>query len=56
MDNKKKMGRPTCNPKINQLRIRLSDDEKKILDECCKKTGLNKSEVIIKGIELVYKS
>lgn len=54
MDNKKKMGRPTTNPRTNQLRIRLSDNELQLLEKCCAETCMNKTEVVIKGIELVY--
>lgn len=50
----KKFGRPTESPKINQYRIRLSDDELEILEFCCNKTGLSKAEVIRKGIQKVY--
>ena len=48
------MGRPTENPKGNYTGIRLSDDEVKKLDFCMKKTGMNKTDVLRKGIELVY--
>lgn len=54
MDSKKKLGRPTTNPRINQLRIRLSDEELQILEKCCAETGMNKTEIVLKGIELVY--
>ncbi len=52
---KKKMGRPTDNPKGNYTGIRLSDDENKKLDFCMKETGMTKTDVIRKGIDLVYK-
>lgn len=54
MDSKKKMGRPTTNPRINQLRIRLSDEELRTLEKCCAESGMNKTEVVLKGIGLVY--
>lgn len=54
MDNKKKMGRPTENPRTNQLRIRLSDNELQLLEKCCTEADMNKTEVVVKGIELVY--
>ncbi len=50
----KKMGRPTKNPKNYQMRIRLSDDEKKKLDYCCLKKGNTKSDIIREGIDVVY--
>ncbi|MCI9490108.1 MAG: hypothetical protein HFG97_08870 [Dorea sp.] len=48
------MGRPTENPKGNYTGIRLSDDEVKKLDFCMKKTGMTKTDVLRKGIDLVY--
>lgn len=51
----KKMGRPPAEkPRINQTRIRMTDEEVKKLEFCCRKTGLNKTEVILQGIEKVY--
>lgn len=49
-----KTGRPTDNPKSNRVEARLSDEELKKLNICCEKTGLSKSEVIIRGIQTVY--
>lgn len=48
------MGRPTENPKINNYRIRMTDEELKKLEECCEKTGFSKADVIRLGIEKVY--
>lgn len=49
-------GRPkSSNPKKNDLRIRMTDDEIEILNICSEKTGLNKSDVIRLGIQKVYK-
>ena len=47
-------GRPTDNPKGNYTGVRLSDDEIKKIDFCMKKTGMSKTDVIRKGIDLVY--
>lgn len=52
----KKMGRPTSDPKINQTRIRMSDEDLEILNTCCKELNLSKTDVIRKGIRLVYES
>lgn len=49
-----KMGRPTDNPKNYNTRIRMSDEDVRILNECCKATGFTKSEVIRQGIREVY--
>ena len=51
-----KMGRPTSAPRVNQLRLRLSDEEINILDECCKHTGMNKTQIMLNGLGMVYKS
>lgn len=48
------MGRPTEAPKVNQYRIRLTDEELQLLNECCTLTGLNKADVIRLGIQTVY--
>lgn len=48
------MGRPTENPKGNYTGIRLSDDEVEKIDFCMKKTGMTKTDVLRKGIDLVY--
>lgn len=47
-------GRPTENPKKNETRIRMTDEDVKILDFCAKETGLSKSEIIRQGIREVY--
>lgn len=52
---KKKMGRPTDNPKNNNYRIRMTDEELEKLEICCERTGLSKADVIRKGIDLVYR-
>lgn len=41
-------------PKNEQYRIRMTAEDKKILEFCCEKTGLTKAEVIRKGINLIY--
>lgn len=51
---KKKMGRPTENPKTRRLEIRLSDSEAKMLDDCAKKMGKSRTDVIMKGIAMVH--
>ena len=52
--NKKKMGRPTVAPKTHVARLRLSEEEKNRLDECCKLSDMNITEVLKLGISLVY--
>lgn len=47
-------GRPTIDPKKHETRIRMSDEDIKLLEECCKATGLTKAEIIRQGIREVY--
>ena len=47
-------GRPTDNPKRNDTRIRMSDEDVRILEYCCKVTGMSKADVIRQGIREVY--
>lgn len=42
-------------PKHNQYRLRMTDEELEMLEQCCERTGMTKAEVIRRGIELVYK-
>lgn len=49
-----KMGRPTDDPKRHETRIRMSDEDLRILEFCCKRTGLTKAEIIRRGIRAVY--
>lgn len=47
-------GRPTDNPKTHETRIRMSDEDVRLLDYCCEKTGMSKADVIRQGIREVY--
>lgn len=51
-----KTGRPTSDPKKHETRIRMSDEDVRMLEECCKITGMTKADVIRKGIRVVYES
>lgn len=53
-NGKKKMGRPTTDPKTHVARLRLSEEEYVQLERCCQLTGKNKTDVLKLGIELVY--
>ena len=44
---------PKEDSRDNQYRIRLSNEELRKLELCCRKTGLSKADVIRKGIETV---
>lgn len=48
---KKKMGRPTTNPRPNKLSIRISDSDKAILEEYCEKEHVNRTEAISRAIK-----
>ena len=49
-----KKGRPTVSPKTNSILIRMSDEDLRILDECCARTGLSRSVVIRLGIREIH--
>lgn len=51
----KKIGRPTNNPKNEELKVRISQEEKDKLEYCMKNTNKNKSEIVREGIDKVYK-
>lgn len=48
-------GRPTDNPRPNKISIRISNEDKKILEYYCEKENINKTEAISRGIKLLDK-
>ena len=48
-------GRPTNDPKKHETRIRMTDEDVRVLEYCCKETGMTKADVIRQGIREVYK-
>ena len=44
-------GRPTDNPRPNKLSIRISDEDKKTLEDYCKENNVNRTEAISRGIK-----
>lgn len=54
MSEKKKMGRPTQNPRTNRLELRMSDEDLQKLEKCSKIMRLSKSDIIRLGIKKVY--
>lgn len=48
------MGRPTTNPKNEELKIRISKQDKEKLEYCIKNSNKNKSEIVRDGIDMVY--
>jgi len=47
-------GRPTEAPKTGRIELRLSDQDREMLEFCCEATGKTKAEVIREGIQKVY--
>ncbi len=45
---------PSKDPKEHQKRIRMSDEDVRILEYCCKTTGRTQSDIIREGIREVY--
>lgn len=54
MKDKKKMGRPTDNPKKYQTRIRMTEEEKQTLEFCANKLNKTKTDIINIGVEKVF--
>jgi hypothetical protein len=48
-------GRPTDNPKNNRKSYRLSNDDVERIEYCVKNSDMSETDVIRKGIELVYR-
>lgn len=51
---KKKMGRPTDNPKTEEIKIRATKDDKLLLKKCCEKLKTTQYEVVMSGIKKIY--
>lgn len=49
-------GRPTSNPKITEIKIRATKEDKEKLIFCCSETGKTQYEIVMEGIDKVYKS
>ena len=47
-------GRPTEAPKTGRIELRLSDQDREMLEFCCEATGKTKAAVIREGIQKVY--
>ena len=44
-------GRPTDNPRPNKLSVRISDEDKQILETYCEENQVNRTEAISRGIK-----
>lgn len=52
----RKMGRPTDSPKDYMLRVRLDAETLMMLDACCEKQNVSRSEIVRKGIKSQYEN
>lgn len=53
-EKKKKMGRPTDNPKTYRESFRLSESDMEKINFCIERTGMSKTDVVRTGIDKVY--
>lgn len=51
---KKKMGRPTVDPKNAVINIRATREDREKLLYCCRVTGKTQYEVVMEGINAVF--
>lgn len=51
----RKTGRPTEEPKTQVARLRLTESERRKLEECCQITGLSITGVLKLGMDKVYR-
>lgn len=47
-------GRPTDNPKTEEIKVRATKEDKELLKECCDKLKQTQYEVVMNGIRMVY--
>ena len=47
-------GRPTENPKTEQIKIRATKEDKNLLEECSKELKQTQYEVVMNGIKKVH--
>lgn len=52
---KKKMGRPTDNPKSYRESFRLSEKDMEKMKFCMEVTGMSKTDIVRQGIDEVYR-
>ena len=50
----RKIGRPTDSPKDYMLRVRMDSETLMMLDACCKKQNTSRSEIVRRGIKVLY--
>ena len=47
-------GRPTNNPKSEEIKIRATKQDRELLKECCERLNQTQYEVVMKGIKMVH--
>lgn len=47
-------GRPTTNPKTEEIKIRAPKEDKALLKECCEELNLTQYQVVMNGIKRVH--
>lgn len=47
-------GRPTTNPKIAEIKVRATKEDREKLLYCCRMTGKTQYEIVMEGIDKVY--
>lgn len=47
-------GRPTSNPKTEEIKIRATKEDKELLRECCNRLNQTQYEIVMNGIKKVY--
>ncbi len=47
-------GRPTDNPKTEEIKIRATKQDKDLLKKCCEKLNQTQYDVVMNGIKKVY--
>lgn len=55
MEQKKKMGRPTDNPKTHELKVRVTEELNRKVEKYAHENGLNKAEVLRMALENLLK-
>lgn len=50
-----RIGRPTENPKNKEIKVRATSQDRERLLYCCEKTGLSQYEIVMQGLNEVYK-
>lgn len=47
-------GRPTDNPKMTEIKVRATYEDKRKLQYCCNQTGKTQYQIVMEGIDRIY--